>query len=103
MSYEGLSKFLVRATLREIARMEKDDSGAGYMRIAENVRTWVESGRISSNQAQLIYDALDWKEDIPEYEPEHTDEGLTLQDVSDAVADLSLVVSEIIDPESEGE
>ena len=101
MAYAGLDKFLVRATLREIARLDKDDSGVGYMRIVENVRSFVETKAISPNQAQLIFDALDWEEDIPDYEPEQTVEGLTLQDVSDAVADLSEVVSELIDPEVE--
>ena len=101
MSYEGLDKFVIKATLKEIARLDGEGGGAGYMRIAENVRSFVESKLISPNQAAVIFEAMDWAGPIPDYEPEHTAEGLTLQDVSDAVADLSEVVSEIIDPESE--
>ena len=101
MAYEGLDKFLVKAALREIQRLELDTSGAGYMRIAENVYEFCESKAISPNQAEVIFEAMEWVGPIPDYEPEQTAEGLTLQDVSDAVADLSEVVSELIDPETE--
>lgn len=98
MSYDGLDKFLVKATLREIGRADAD-----YIRVAENVFAYCNSKTISPNQAAVIFDAMEWAGPIPDYEPEHTVEGLTLQDVSDAVADLSEVVSEIIEPESEVE
>ena len=101
MAYEGLDKFLVKATLREITRLENDDSGAGYMRIAENVYSFCESKTISPNQAEVIFEAMEWEDEIPDYEPEQTSEGLTLQDVSDAVAELSEVVSEMLEGEEE--
>ena len=101
MAYDGLDKFLVKASLREIQRLELDTSGAGYMRIAENVYSYCQSKTISPNQAEVIFNAMEWVGPIPDYEPEHTIEGLTLQDVSDAVADLSEVVSELIEPETE--
>lgn len=95
----ALSKFLVRTSLREIARLEAGVSPESYLTVGERVRAHYYSHQISPNQAEVIFAALD--EEVPDYDPEQTIEGLTLQDVSDAVADLSEVVSEIIDPESE--
>lgn len=100
MAYNGLSEFVVKTTLRAITRLDETSSSDSYMRIAENVLKFCDSKRISPNQAAVIFEAMQWTGPVPEYEPEHTDEGLTLQDVSDAVADLSEVVSEIIEPES---
>lgn len=103
MSYEGLDKFLVKTTLREIDRLDRNQDQEGYLHLAENVLAYIDGRKISPNQAEVIFDAVEWTGPIPEYEPETTSEGLTLQDVSDGLADLSEVVSELIDPEQSEE
>jgi len=96
MAYDGLSAFLTRATLRAISKLDEADVDE-HMRIAENVSAWVKAKMMAPNHAQMIFDALHWTGPIPEPEPEQTVEGLTLQDVSDGLADLGEVVSEIIE------
>jgi len=96
MAYEGLSAFLTRVTLKAISKLDEADVDE-HMRIAENVKAWVSAKTMEVNHAEMIFAAMDWPEPIPEPEPEQTDEGLTLQDVSDGLADLGEVVSEIIE------
>ncbi|MBQ9002180.1 MAG: hypothetical protein IJ087_10035 [Eggerthellaceae bacterium] len=95
MAYKNLGTFLTKVTLKAIEKLDEADVDE-HMRIAENVTAWVAAKKVAPNHAQMIFDAIHWTGPIPEPEPEHTSEGLTLQDVSDGLADLGEVVSEII-------
>ena len=94
MSYDGIDKFLVRAMLKEIERLDSDPSGEGYARIADNVTSYVRQKRISPNQATLIFEAMG-DEEVPDFEPETDSRGRTLQDVGNALTNLSLAVSQM--------
>ena len=108
MPYEGLDVFVTKVTVGEISRWSDGGSDVDIDRVTKNVISFCEGGVISPNQLAVITDALDVDIDVPEYEPPRTEEGQTLQDVAndladltDGVAELGELLSGIIDPEEE--
>ena len=101
MAYEGLGAYATKALVCAINRINEDTAPAEILRILENTTSLVNGHVVSEAQFDVIASVMPSEVDVPEWEPETTTEGLTLQDVSDAVADLSDMVSEIIEPEEE--
>ena len=101
MAYEGLGAFVTKCLVGAIAHIDEKTSAEEYLRISEDTVALVNGRVISEDQLKVIASVMPSDIDVPEWEPEKTDEGLTLQDVSDAVADLSEAVSEIITPEGD--
>lgn len=72
MAYKNLGTFLVKVTLKAIAKLDEADVDE-CMRIAENVLAWANAGTITSEQVDILLAALPVDiefEEEPEEEPE---------------------------------
>jgi len=69
MAYKNIGTFLVKVTLKAIAKLDEADVDE-CMRIAENVAAWYSAGMIDEVQLQILMDALPVDFEMPEEEPE---------------------------------
>lgn len=75
MAYKNLGTFLVKVTLKAIAKLDEADVDE-CMRIAENVLAWANAGTITSEQVDILLAALPVDiefEEEPEEEPESSE------------------------------
>ena len=69
MAYKNLGTFLVKVTLKAIAKLDEADVDE-CMRIAENVFAWANAGTITAAQLDVLLDALPIELEFDEEEPE---------------------------------
>ena len=65
MAYKNIGTFLVKVTLKAIAKLDEADVDE-CMRIAENVAAWYNAGTINDAQLQILLDALPIDTGLPE-------------------------------------
>jgi hypothetical protein len=80
MAYKNLGTFLVKVTLKAISKLDEADVDE-CMRIAENVFAWANAGTITSEQLDILLEALpiglefeEEEEPEPEEDPEEEPE-----------------------------
>lgn len=98
MAYEGIGQYVAAVTIAAIERIDEHTSAATIDNLAGRVVSLARTGTVSEEQFELIRDAMLEKveADIPEDVEPTTEEGLTMQDLADGLADLSEVVDGII-------
>lgn len=90
--YEGMSRYVAKVLKRATDNVTEDTDPQTLVELAETVVSLCRDKVLTEAQVEAIGGSLDIE--VPEWEPETTDEGLTLQDVADGMAELSGVVSE---------
>lgn len=98
MAYEGIGQYVAAVTIAAIERIDEHTSAATIDNLAGRVVALARAGTVSEEQFELIRDAMLEKveADIPEDVEPTTEEGLTMQDLADGLADLSEVVDGIV-------
>ena len=90
MVYKGIEDFFCKAMLNALSRSE----GASldeHARIIEDVVKM--EPRLTADQVAAIADAIPYEGVVPEWHEPETEDGLTLSDIADGMADLSVTVS----------
>ena len=98
MAYEGIGQYVAAVTIAAIERIDEHTTPATIDNLAGRVVALASSGTVSKEQFELIRDAMLEKveADIPEDVEPTTEDGLTMQDLADGLADLSEVVDGIV-------
>jgi len=89
MAYKGIEDFFCKAMLNALSRSE----GASldeHARIIEDVVKM--EPRLTAEQVAAIADAIPYEGVVPEWHEPETEDGLTLSDIADGMADLSVTI-----------
>lgn len=97
--YEGMSRYAAKVLKRATQNISDNTDPQTLVELANTVVIMCKDKVLTETQVEAIGDGLDI--DVPEWEPETTEDGLTLQDVADGLIDLASTVDAIINPQEE--